>query len=217
MSDALRRPTQAKKDGAMIDISMTTFVDFVAATGPSRLTVARNAKQSYEKGYDPRTDYWRLLRRAIAKAVENGYDRKTLEGQLDDVTDPKKLANYRDCASAFNAWARKQRLSTMKPRKKSWSSGELEVAVNPELCGEIGGQAHAIKLYLRGEPLSKARSDVALALLQESFGKKTTVGVLDVKRSKLFVPTREIADLDALLHGEAAALVGIWERLPSGK
>jgi hypothetical protein len=49
------------------------------------------------------------------------------------------------------------------------------------------------------------------------FGKKTEVGVLDVKRSKLFVPTREISDLDALLHGEAAALVGIWERLPTSK
>jgi hypothetical protein len=201
----------------MIGISMTTFVDFVAATGPGRLTVARNAKQSYEEGYDPRTDYWRLLRKAIAKAVEKGYDRNALERELDGVTDPKKLANYRQCASAFNGWARKQKPASMKPRKKPWSSGELKVAVNPELCGEVGGQVHAIKLYLRADPLSKARSDVALALLRESFGKRTTVGVLDVKRSKLFVPTREIAGLDALLHGEAAALVGIWERLPASK
>jgi hypothetical protein len=96
----------------------------------------------------------------------------------------------------------------MKARKKTWSSGDLRVAVNPELCGEIGGDIHAIKLYFRAEPLSKARSDVALALLQQAFGKKTSVGMLDVRRSKLFVPTREIANLDALLHGEAAALVG---------
>jgi hypothetical protein len=198
----------------MVDISMTTFVDFAAASGPSRLTVTRLAKQRYEKGYDPRTDYWRPLRKAIAKSFEAGYDRTALEDALRDVVDPKKLSNYRLCADALDGWARKQDFAPMKARKKSWASGQLQVTVNPELCGDIGGAVHAIKLYFRADALSKARSDVALGLLQETFGKRTSVGVLDVRRGKLFIPTREIADLDALLHGEAAALVEIWERLP---
>lgn len=160
----------------MIDISMTSFVDFVSATGPSRLTVARNIKRSYEKGYDPRTDYWRPLRKAIAASFASGYDRKALDRELQNVTDPKKLANYHACAAALDSWAKRLSFGPMRNRKKPWTSGELQVAVNPELCWNIGKTQHVIKLYFRADPLSKARSDVALALLQEAFGSGSPSG-----------------------------------------
>jgi len=38
----------------------------------------------------------------------------------------------------------------------------------------------------------------------------TIVGVLDVRRSKLFTPTTSIAGLDALLDAEALAMVVLW-------
>jgi hypothetical protein len=38
----------------------------------------------------------------------------------------------------------------------------------------------------------------------------TTVGVLDVRRAKLIVPTRVIPGMDALLKAEAVAFVSLW-------
>jgi hypothetical protein len=198
----------------MIDISMTTFVDFVAASGPTRLTVVRNAKKAYGRGYDPRTDYWRPLRKGIAEAFAQGYDSDVLAEAMSAVTDEKKIANYRACAAGLDRWAGNRTFSPLSRCKESWTSGDLQLGVNPELCGSIDGTPHAIKLYFKAAPLSKARSDVALGLLEATHGGRDVVGILDVRRSKLFRPTREIDDLDALLSGEAAAFAEIWRKIP---
>ena len=47
------------------EISMTTFVDFVLATGTKRLTCVKKAKKDYGKKYDPARDFYRLLRDKI--------------------------------------------------------------------------------------------------------------------------------------------------------
>jgi len=39
------------------EISLTTFVDFVIASGTPRLTCVRNAKKQYGEYYQPAFDY----------------------------------------------------------------------------------------------------------------------------------------------------------------
>jgi hypothetical protein len=196
----------------MIDISMTTFADFVAATGPRRLTVVRNAKKTYGAGYDPRTDYWRPLRKGVADAfTPKGYDPNVLSAVVTGTTDAKKLDNYRACVEGIERWAGKRAFSAGATQKQRWSTDELAVGVNPELITTIDGAPYVVKLYFKSDPLSKARVDSLLALLQATHGDRGTVGVLDIRRSKLYEPTREIPDLGALLNGEAAAFARIWD------
>lgn len=48
---------------------MTTFVDFVTASGTSRLSKLKQAKKQYGREYDPRHDYYKPLRERIIRAV----------------------------------------------------------------------------------------------------------------------------------------------------
>jgi hypothetical protein len=50
-----------------------------------------------------------------------------------------------------------------------------------------------------------------LHLLGKHAPRGTTVGVLDVRRAKLFTPTVIIAGLDALLNSETLAMVSLWD------
>lgn len=191
---------------------MTTFADFVAATGPPRLTVVRNAKKRYGAGYDPRTDYWRPLRKGIAEAfTRKGYDSDVLSAVTASVTDPKKLDNYRASFAGIERWTGNRAFSAGPNQKRRWTTDDLAVGVNPELITTIDGEPHVVKLYFKADPLSKARVDSLLALLEATHGDRGTVGVLDVRRSKFYEPTREIPGIGALLDGEAAAFAKIWE------
>jgi hypothetical protein len=49
-------------------VSLTTFVDFVAATGTTRITRVRSAKTYYEQGYAPERDFYKPLRDRIEAA-----------------------------------------------------------------------------------------------------------------------------------------------------
>lgn len=85
--------------------------------------------------------------------------------------------------------------------------------INPELHLDIGGQPHSIKLYFKGEKISKQRVDVALHLLKSKAPRGATVGILDLRRAKLYVPTIAKPGMAALLKAEAAAFTSLWEEI----
>jgi hypothetical protein len=136
-------------------ISMTTFADFVYASGTARLTKARQAKQQYSEEYAPERDYYKPLRERIVTAVRRGFSTERLKKLLRDVDDPKKLDNYETCRKGFTRWVGKKKLKLLPERRSIWKNGDLEITVNPELVVEVNGQPHAIKLYMKADQLSK--------------------------------------------------------------
>jgi hypothetical protein len=84
------------------------------------------------------------------------------------------------------------------------------VSVNPELHAKINGKPHLLKLYFKSDPLSKQNINIVLHLLQKKAPKGTSVGILDVRRSKLFTPTVSIPGMDAFLKAEAIAFSSLW-------
>ena len=189
----------------MPKISMTTFADFVYASGTARLTKAKQAKQQYSEVYAPERDYYKALRERIVTAVRRGFSAERLKKLLRTVDDPKKLENYEICRKGFTKWAGKKKLKLLPERRSVWKNGDLEVVVNPEMIVEVNGEPHAIKLYMKGEPLSKQKANVILHLIEKEIGKDFVPAVLDVRQAKLFCPTKEIDGLDALLQSEALA------------
>jgi len=177
-------------------VSLTTFMDFVAATGTARLTRVRQAKKYYEQGYSPQRDFYKPLRDRIEAQFAAGWDAKAFRKSLEDVTDPKKIDAYEECRAGLAKWAGRRKIEAGEAMRVSWTSGELEVNLNPELNATINGEPHLIKMYLKGEVLSKQKVNAVLHLLARHAEDGQKAGVLDVRRSKLDCPTIEIAGMD---------------------
>lgn len=81
---------------APIEISLTTFIDFVFTSGTAKITCVRKAKEQYGAPYDPKKDFWRSLRNGIIHMHERNAKPATLDTLLDDLRDPKKRRLYPD-------------------------------------------------------------------------------------------------------------------------
>lgn len=200
---------------SQVRISMTTFNDFVAASSMTKLTQVRNAKRIYDAPNEDfkLQDYYLALRLGIGKCLEADGDRRALDDVLSHVHDGKKVANYVACVDGLKRWIGRKTIEWMGCPRRPWSSGDLVVSVNPEAGLRIGGVAHVIKLHLKAPVLSQRAADPMLRLLEITHGRQGQVGILDVRRSRLIVPTKSLAGLDPLLAGEAASFVTMWEQV----
>ena len=102
---------------------------------------------------------------------------------------------------------------------RQWVSGDLTVNVRPELALTINGQPVIVKLWFDvTQALTKPHADPLLQLLDATHGvgagKTATPAVLEVIRGKLFKKTRDVPGLEALLRGEAACFISMWNALP---
>jgi hypothetical protein len=198
----------------MVKVSLTTFLDFTAATGAGRLTQVRKAKSQSETPYSPATDYWRPLREAIREEFEDGWGgRDSLKRLRETTHDPKKQARYGECVKGLAQWSKGKQFGPSKRKTGSWVSGDLTVSVNPELVLDINGASTAVKLYFRSEKLAKPRINTLLYLLDKGLPSKSRPAVLDVPRGKLIAETVPVADLDIVLEGDAAQFITMWNRL----
>lgn len=197
-------------------ISLTTFVDFVIASGTPRLTVVRKAKEQYLQKYEPPFDYWKQLREAIVDGHAAEAPAEALKHLLANLDDKRKIQNYTACANGYAKWLGKKNISWLGAMTQKWTSGDLIVRVNPEIGLLINGQKHIIKLYFKQQQLSKLRVDTVLHLLHSTVVSKENgmiAGVLDVRNGKLISPTVSQAEIHALLVGEALAFSGMWKAL----
>jgi hypothetical protein len=197
----------------MPHVTFTTFVDFVSATGTTRITRVRDAKQYYAMGYSPMRDFYKPFRDRLESCCTDGWDANAFQRSLHDVTDPKKLESYEQCRAGFSKWVGRKTITAMPTVRSVWTSGDLHVGVNPELHLMVNGVQHVIKLYLKAPPLSQTKATVPLRLLEQHPPSGAILGMLDVRRSKLFTPTRSIDGLDELLAAEAAAFSSLWTAL----
>jgi hypothetical protein len=69
----------------MPSVTLTAFVDFVAASGTTRITKARNAKAFYEQGYAPERDFYKSVagedRHLFRRGLERGHAQGFAEGR----------------------------------------------------------------------------------------------------------------------------------------
>ncbi len=73
-----------------------------------------------------------------------------------------------------------------------------------------------IKLYFKNEEPPKRRLEATLRLIGLTLPEDkahAVPSILDVKRGRLFKPTVEVRDIDALLAGEAAAFMTMWNHV----
>jgi hypothetical protein len=193
----------------MPDISITDFSDFVLRTGPPKIT---KVAEIFNRGpYVPSHDFWKPLRDHICEFHEGGSNNLSFGST---GAHKKKETRYEEAIKGYKKFLKTKDLQYFKPHHAQWTFEDLLVRINPEVGFIIDGKSFLVKLHFKQEALTKYRVQVALSLM--SAGQKNnkfSVAILDVVRSKLYRETVQTAQMDALLKGEAATFLGIWNSL----
>ncbi|HUV85521.1 MAG TPA: hypothetical protein VMX79_00230 [bacterium] len=198
-----------------VEISMTTFINYVISSGTAKITKVRDAKKQYGQKYDPRADFWKGLRDRIEGMHKNGEPKSVLDSFLDTLSDAKKKELYDNNVQGYKRWLGRKKVLWIGPKRGTWAQGGLRIRVNPEIGVNVNGNDHIIKLWFKAEQLSKNRIDLILYLLDKKtkLNPATVVGVLDVQRAYLIKATRRIPNIEALLRAEALSFLEIWKDL----
>lgn len=201
----------------MIDITLTQFVDFVLKSGTQKLTVVRTVKRQHAEDYDPKKDFYKAFRDGVVALHREGRPVSSLDHLTNGLTDRKKQTAYPALVAGYRKFAGRKSFEWITPPKKAWVVDDLRVTLNPELGLRFGGAAHLVKLYLKdGEP-SKRQVEAMLHLLQSELHPSTGsrhVGLLDVRRGKLLLPSDYDAAYLTLMEGEARSFSSIYKALP---
>lgn len=198
----------------MTTVPLTTFIDFVCASGTPKMTVVKAWKMRGE--YDPASDYYKRLREGIIALHEDDEPESSLDAICATAAPPKR-ANYLAMADAYKKWLKRKDLAWFPPTKGEWKSGGLVVQVRPELGLEINGQRCLVKLYFKADPLPRTRADLILHLLNSVCAKRSKdpvqVAILDVRKAKLVTGSPAGISHELQLEGEAAYWMTVWNRL----
>lgn len=195
---------------------MTTFIDYLIASGSTRISVVRRARKMYSSDYNPAFDFWRLFRKAVEEMHRGDLGKGHLDFLHTNLSDKNKRNSYRKNILGYKKWMGRKKIDWIGSVKSSWRSGDLNVNINPELNVKINGDPYIIKLYLKADKLTKHRVNTSLYLLKESVKKrkiKATPAILDVKHSKLIKHSRDIVGIEALLNAEAFSFINLYENL----
>lgn len=197
-----------------VKVTLTTFVDFVIATGTSRVKLVRKAKAQYGTPYDPGRDHWGALRRAIADTHKRGFPAEALDRVVSDQKRQSKRASYERTVDAYKKWAAGKALDWIGQQKGTWTFGRLAVTVNPELGVRLGSTGFNVKLYFKAEELSRRRVETILhlmAIATQVTGANRTPALMDVPRGRFLPQDAVLPDMNILLNGESAGFLQIWD------
>lgn len=193
-------------------ISLTDFVDIVSKSGTPKATKVAQVKNRPE--YDPSQDFYKPARDCIIQTHQKNGDKAELRRMLAALRDPKKQVNYPDLVAGYSKWWGRKTLKWFAPPSETYAAHGIEVSVNPELGLLVNGERHIIKLYFKGETLSKNRVDVVTHLMEHRLRPRATAGermsVLDIRNAKLIAPTVPIRGLSGILDAELAYIAALW-------
>ena len=164
----------------MPSIFLTDFVDFVVATGTSKLTKVRQIKRRPQ--YHPAFDHWKILRDGIVDFHATGNaDRAFFDRLLAGMTDVAKRTTYQPLVTNYKRFlGRKTIVSQPSDQYITWTYKDLEVRINPELRLKLPKTAGA------------------------------SFCLLDVNNLKPYISTNPSDDNLPLLYGEADSFLTMW-------
>lgn len=193
----------------MAKISLTEFVDIVAASGTSKATKTRDALS--KKDYHPSQDFYRAVREAIVEINRDNKPLNLLHDVLANANDKKKKS-FAEVIQGYLGWHGKKSFKWVEPPYRLYEGSGISIRVNPEVGLVIKGVPHLIKLYFKAEELSKGKVDIIMELMRTSLTtnhKTAQVAVLDVRRKKLYTPTVEIPLIKETVEAELAYIAKI--------
>ena len=195
-----------------ISISLSRFVDFCAVESAHRVAKVGEIQRQFLNPYRRGGDYWQPVRSAIVDLHRRGGSPALLP-DLVRWSPPDREANFASAVAGYQKFLGRKRVAlTRIPPRRPLHHGSLEVRLNPELELELQGRRRVVKLHLKRDlPLTRSRVDPVLHALSTAYG--PAVGVVDVHRGRLWVPTQRTGRRAAALRGDLAAFAEIWDAL----
>ena len=199
-----------------IQISQSDLLDFTLSSGIAQQAKVREIKKRPD--YDPRVDYWKLLRDRIARMHRNNEPLTVLDDLCRLVSDKKK-ANYKAAVAVYKRFLRGKTIDWFKPVRRIWQHGDLSVSINPELGMVINGTPHVIKLYFRDETLSNDKVAGIIQLMETALAPfhpdDTVYSILDVPNNKLLTlnPRNRTRNLMPSIRAFAIAFIQLYNEL----
>jgi len=200
----------------LANLTLSDIVDVFSKSGTPKATKVKQIK--YRDEYQPATDYYRTLRTSLVEIHSQGKDRAALDTIVPSLTDPKKTSNYSELVEAYRKfWGRKD-IGWFTPPRGSYSFSQIDVLVNPELGLIIDGKPVVVKLYLKGDDVSKAQINLIPVLMEVVLRPQVSNGalmaLLDVRKGKMhFLGTSSISAATAMINAELSYVATLWPTL----
>lgn len=194
-----------------MQITSTTYMDFLLRNGLSRLRVVRSARRQYEDGYTQGKDYYRRVREGIIALHRSGGSIDELRKVVEDAP-PEKRENFEAVGQGYESWMRgKGIVWSKRPKSNIWKHGGLRVLINPELLLNIDGVPYRVKLYFKSAPIRQVGANLVIHLHELAGLAAENVAVLDVRNGKMFTKSRTSPDYSTVLRSEALSFVAMWQ------
>jgi len=196
------------------DITLTQLVDVVSKSGSPKATCVKQIKEQLASPYDPRNDFYKILREAIVDAHAGGLGKAHISSAASHVADPRRSAQYGPIATAYNSWWGRKTITWFAPPRSTWTpaGSAFGVVVNPELGLDINGVHYVVKLYFKADTLSKARVDIITQLMHDELTPLhagAQFSVLDIRNKKLHTVVPPTG-LGPALVAELAYVAALW-------
>ena len=196
-------------------ISLSRWVDYLAADNQAKVTKVGEILRQYERDYRPGGDYWRPFRAGIIDFHQKG----AATAALDRIVDHAPLDrrdNYRHAVAGYRRFLGRRRIELGEtPRSAEWTLDDrLSVRLNPDTTMRLRGDTIVVQFHMKAAlPLDQRLANPVLFMLAEAYGPEQNVGILDVHRGRLLVPTRLRHRHEIVLRAQASAFAEIWHAL----
>lgn len=199
-----------------IQISLTEFVNFINASGMSKMTIVSNAKMRHEDEGNP-FDYWKDFKDEVKKQLKLRGDKEDIWELVENVREDMR-ENYNQMINGYLKFWKPTRMEWLNPVKKKVHIGGVKMILNPEIGVKWQGKEYMIKLYMKAnENLDKRHADIILSLLENELREKVEdnvkFAILDVRRGKLFICVNNDPKFMVLLKAEARSFTEIWREI----
>jgi hypothetical protein len=192
-------------------------VDVVSKSGTPKATCVKDIKAQLADPYDPRNDFYKILREGIVDIHVAGRPKSALTSIASNVFDQRRASAYAQLTMDYGSWWGRKTIGWFAPPRGLWTptGSRIGVTVNPELGLDLNGVRHVVKLYFKSDPLSKARIDIVTHLMHQEFAGKhpgVEFSVLDMRRKKLHT-VKPPTVLGPVLVAEVAYIDALWDHV----
>jgi hypothetical protein len=165
--------------------------------------------------YHPAFDFYKPLRDHIIDLHQNNRSKSDFLHTKDMTSDNKKWKTYEILITKYKEFWGAKKTNWFNPPRKKWVSNDVNVLLNPELGLIIKDVPHVIKLYMKGEKLSRTKATTSLFLMHQklpvNYEKVPIIYcILDVRQNNLIKTSVFPNNILSSIVAEAAYITCIW-------
>lgn len=196
-----------------VSITAMSFLDYALGGRRGRVQVVNAQRSIYQAEELRGRAFYQPVRQALREAAVAEEPGKAFEKAVRGATRQGQARAFTEVAEGFLPWLARQRATGVPAASSTWSLGELDLKVRPDL-GLRGrdGTTTAVLAYFKEPPLTREVAMIGLRIMRQSLDPDVRAVVLDTRRGKQFTWTARTNEqhLDALIAGAVAGYVTHW-------